>query len=113
MLEVQLQQQQDAAKQASESKRQRDSDKVLSLERQVSYETFSHLCGVMCKCMNVYKSIRKFELTKHAQFLSLCVRSLEQLCFCTNYKQITINSTVVSVYMLEIVCSLIIEKTTP
>ena len=41
MLEVQLQQQQDAAKQASESRRQRDSDKVVSLERQVSV-------GVIC-----------------------------------------------------------------
>lgn len=35
-LEVQLQMQQDSAKQAAESKRQRDSDRVLSLERQVS-----------------------------------------------------------------------------
>ncbi|KAF6028235.1 hypothetical protein EB796_013461 [Bugula neritina] len=36
MLEVQLQQQQNAAKQATESKRQRDSEKMISLERQLT-----------------------------------------------------------------------------
>ena len=36
MLEVQLQQQQDALKQANDSRKQRDNDKVLSLERQLA-----------------------------------------------------------------------------
>ena len=35
MLEVQLQQQQEALKQANDSRKQRDNDKVLSLERQL------------------------------------------------------------------------------
>lgn len=36
MLEVQLQQQQEALKQAQDSRKQRDNDKVLSLERQLA-----------------------------------------------------------------------------
>lgn len=39
MLEMQLQQQQEAMKQAVESKRQRDSDKCTSLERQVRHKS--------------------------------------------------------------------------
>jgi len=49
MLEVQLQQQQNAAKQATESKRQRDSEKMISLERQVlpfSLEYTDNWCSV-------------------------------------------------------------------